>query len=274
MLDKIRAAVAHIRSHGAHQAKIGLVLGSGWGDFTDLLEEKVVLPYQQIPHFLGTTVLGHEGKMVLGRFKGTEIIVLQGRIHAYEGHSMGDVVFPIRVLGSLGIKTIILTNAAGGINKQFSQGDLVLIKDHINLSGNNPLIGPNLAELGGRFPDMTFAYHPLLLQLFKDKAAQLGLNVQEGIYSYLLGPTYETPAEIRMLRILGADMVGMSTVPETITAVHMNVNVVGISCITNMGAGMDNKALKHEDIQQAAKVALMKFSSLLGACLNEMVKMV
>ena len=263
MYDHIETSAKFIKSKTKLEPKIGLVLGSGLGAFVDAIQDKCVIPYSEIPHFKTTAVEGHEGKLILGKVAGVAVAVMQGRIHAYEGHSQDEVVFPTRVLGTMGIKTLILTNAAGGINSFFRPGDLVLIDDHINLMGRNPLVGPNLAKLGPRFPDMTEAYDTGLKEILLATAKDMGYHLKRGVYAGLLGPTYETPAEIRMLGIIGSDMVGMSTVPETIVANHMGIRVAGISCITNMAAGIHKEKLRHEDIKDQAMRIMHNFTRLL-----------
>lgn len=264
MDQKLRKAVEYIQSIKTHKPKVGIVLGSGLGIFVDQIENKTVIPYNDIPFFKKTTVEGHEGKLILGKIKGVEVAVLQGRLHAYEGLPMDEVVFPVRLLALLGINILVLTNAAGGVNLNFAPGDLVLIQDHINLMGKNPLIGPNNNEMGLRFPDMSHAYNPELNDIMKTVSKTLGYTIQLGVYAGVLGPTYETPAEIKMIRILGADMVGMSTVPEAIAANHLGLKVCGVSCITNMGAGiLLNQTLKHEDIKHEAAKAMKHFTALL-----------
>jgi purine-nucleoside phosphorylase len=264
MNEKLNKAAHYIQSIKTTKARIGVVLGSGLGVFVDQIEEKTIIPYNDIPFFKKTTVEGHAGQLILGKVKGVEVAVLQGRVHAYEGHSMEEVVFPIRLLKTLGVKTLILTNAAGGVNLNYHPGDLILIKDHINLMGKNPLIGPNDNQIGPRFPDMSHAYNPKLNEILKEVSKKLGHHLQEGVYVGVLGPSYETPAEIRMIRILGGDMVGMSTVPETIVANHLGLKVCGISCITNMGAGILDQTLKHEDIKDEAMKAMDHFTALLN----------
>jgi purine-nucleoside phosphorylase len=263
MIEKLKKASQYIQSIKNSKPRVGVVLGSGLGAFVDQIENKTIIPYNDIPFFKGTTVEGHVGQLILGSVRGVDVAILQGRIHSYEGHSMEEVVFPVRLLGKLGISTVILTNAAGGVNLSYSPGDLVIIKDHINLMGKNPLIGPNIAQLGTRFPDMSHAYNPLLNNILKNVAQSLGHHIQVGVYAAVLGPSYETPAEIKMIRTLGADMVGMSTVPETIAAHHMGLKVCGISCITNMGAGIVNQTLNHEDIKVEAQKAMDFFTNLL-----------
>jgi purine-nucleoside phosphorylase len=270
MYAKLGKAAEYIRSKKLAKPKIGIVLGSGLGVFVDQIENKVIIPYSEIPYFKKTTVEGHEGRLILGTIKGVEVAALQGRVHAYEGLPMDEVVFPVRTLGILGIKTLILTNAAGGINLDYKPGDLILIKDHLNFIGKNPLVGPNLSDFGPRFPDMTEAYNPELRSIMKKISEEkLGRTMQEGVYAAVLGPTYETPAEIKMFRILGADMVGMSTAPESIAANHFGIKVCGVTCITNMGAGIVNQKLKHEDIKDEAMKAMNFFNELLTLSIEQ-----
>jgi purine-nucleoside phosphorylase len=264
MNDKLAAALKYIKTQNNSTPKIGIVLGSGLGVFVDEIKNKKIIPYNDIPHFQKTTVEGHAGQLIFGTIKGVEVAVMQGRLHYYEGLSMDEVVFPVRLLGLLGIKNLILTNAAGGVNLNYKPGDLVLITDHINLMGTNPLLGPNNNEMGPRFPDMSHAYNPKLNEIIKDISKNLGYHLNEGVYAGVSGPTYETPSEIKMIRILGGDMVGMSTVPETIAANHMGLKVCAISCITNMGAGIIDQTLKHEDIKDEALKAMSMFSALIN----------
>ena len=273
MYEKLGKAAQYIQSIKATKPKIGVVLGSGLGVFIDQIEDKTIIPYNDIPFFRKTTVEGHEGRLILGKVKGVEVAVLQGRLHSYEGLPMEEVVFPVRLLSILGISTLILTNAAGGINLNYRPGDLVLISDHLNLMGKNPLIGPNNNEMGPRFPDMTHAYNPELITIMKEVSKNLGHNIHEGVYAGVLGPTYETPAEIKMIRILGGDMVGMSTVPECIAANHLGLKVCGISCITNMGAGIIDQKLKHEDIKNEAQKAMKHFTALLNNSIEKFGKL-
>ncbi len=269
MYEKLSTAVQYIQSKHNFTPKVGMVLGSGLGAYIETIESKVEIPYEEIPYFRETTVEGHSGRLIFGKVKGVNVAVLQGRLHAYEGYDMEEVVFPVRTLASLGAEYLILTNAAGGINLDYRQGDLVVIKDHINLMGKNPLVGPNIAEMGPRFPDMTQAYPQNLRELFHSTAKDLGFKVKEGVYCSVLGPTYETPAEINMFRTLGADMVGMSTVPESIAANHLGIKVGGISCITNMAAGIEEKELKHEEIKDEALKVMEKFSNLLAETIGK-----
>lgn len=273
MYDKLAKAAQYVQSQKMFKPRVGIVLGSGLGIFVDQIEDKTIIPYNDIPHFKKTTVEGHEGRLILGKVKGVEVAVLQGRLHAYEGLPMEEVVFPVRLLGILGIQILVLTNAAGGINANYRPGDLVLIKDHINLTGRNPLVGPNNNEWGPRFPDMTQAYHPELISIMKSVSQSLGQQIHEGVYAGVLGPTYETPAEIKMLRVLGGDMVGMSTVTECIAAHHFGIKVCGVSCITNMGAGMMDQQLKHEHIKEEAQKAMNHFTSLLNFSIEKFGKL-
>jgi len=263
IFEKLSSSAKYIQSIKNSCPKVGIILGSGLGAFVENIQSPTIIPYKDIPHFHETTVEGHEGRLILGKIHNIEIVVLQGRIHAYEGHDMDEIVYSTRLLSTLGIQSLILTNAAGGINPDFSPGELILIDDHINLTGKNPLIGPNINELGPRFPDMTFAYDPKLKEIITSSAQKIGHNIKKGVYCALLGPTYETPAEIRMLKSIGSDMVGMSTVFECIAANHQGIKVAGLSCITNMAAGIENVKLKHEDIKIQALSAMDLFSKIL-----------
>lgn len=253
--EKITAAAGFIKARIQQLPTVGLVLGSGLGDFADTLEDPIRIPYCDIPDFPQPTVEGHSGAFVFGTKQGKYVVALQGRLHYYEGFSQQEITLPIRVLAAIGIQTLLLTNAAGGVNLSFKPGDLMLISDHINYSGANPLIGPNLADFGPRFPDMSDLYTAELRAAIKEKAAAAGISLQEGVYAMYSGPNYETPAEIRMFRTLGADAVGMSTVPEALVAGHSGLQVIGISCITNMAAGVLPVKLNHaEVVETAAKV--------------------
>lgn len=248
-----------------NQVTTAVTLGSGLGDFADDLEDKIEIPYQDIPHFHGTSVVGHAGKLVYGKIKGkVSVLAMQGRIHAYEGHSFSEVVFPTRVLKFLGVKNLILTNASGGMNPKFQAGDLVLIKDHLNLTGNNPLLGKNPDFLGPRFPDMTHTYNPELSEGIRKAAKNISYNLKDGVYVGVLGPSYETPSEIKMYQTLGGDMVGMSTVAEAIAGHHCGLKIAGISCITNMAAGLGTQELDHADIKEEANRVKGTFISLLN----------
>ena len=261
--QRIKSAVDVIREKTSLSPRVGLILGSGLGPVAERAEDAVVIPYSEIPHFHGTSVEGHAGRMVIGKIGGVPAVILQGRFHLYEGYPMEDVVFPTRTLCALGIDTLILTNAAGGINTRYQPGDLMLIEDHLNLMGDNPLKGPNLKELGPRFPDLSEAYNKGMIRSLGDAAAELGIPLKKGVYAGLLGPTYETPAEIRMLRTLGADAVGMSTVPESIAANHLGARVAGISCITNLAAGISPHKLFHQEVIDNSKIVADKLCRLL-----------
>jgi purine-nucleoside phosphorylase len=263
MYQKIQEATSFIQTITKVKPKVGLILGSGLGVYVDQIEDQVIIPYEDIPHFHKTTVEGHQGRLIIGKVKGVDVAVLQGRYHVYEGHELNDVVLPTRVLCLLGAESMILTNAAGGINPDYVPGDLVYITDHINMTGRNPLVGPNISELGPRFPDMTQAYDIELRELIKTSAKAVGFDIKGGVYAQMLGPTYETPAEINMLRVIGGDLVGMSTIPECIAANHLGIKVAGISCVTNLAAGVGHEKLKHEDVKEVAKIAMQKFSDLL-----------
>lgn len=263
--ERIEAAVQFIEQASDYKPRVGLILGSGLGALADTMEDAVVIPYEDIPHFPRSTVVGHKGNLVVGRLAGTPAFAMQGRFHYYEGHPLADVVLPVRVMARLGVETFIVTNAAGGLNEGFEPGDLMLIRDHINMFGTNPLLGPNVDEFGPRFPDMTEAYASELRDLARDVAEQLDIRLQEGVYMGLTGPTYETPAEIHAFRTLGADAVGMSTVPEVIVARHMGVQVLGISCISNLAAGMLPEPLSHEDVVAVTSRIGETFSRLVTA---------
>ncbi len=252
---------------------LGLILGSGLGAYAESFQERTVIPYNSLPHFPCATVAGHSGALVIGTVEGVPVIALQGRVHLYEGYSIEQVSFPTRVLGLLGIRRLVVTNAAGGINTEFRPGDLMLITDHINLMGTNPLIGINLDDLGPRFPDMSEAYDIEMRTIALETARQKGIVLRQGVYVGLQGPSYETPAEIRMCRFLGADAVGMSTVPEAIVANHMGIDVLGISCITNMAAGILPQKLTHKEVMDTTERVSEKFHSLLQGIIPQLAKL-
>lgn len=252
-----------IRKRTDFRPQVGIVLGSGLGGYADNMEISCEIPYREIPGFPVSTVQGHDGKFLFGYVKSTPVILMKGRVHYYEGYPMEDVVLPVRLMGLLGADTVILTNAAGGINRTFQAGDLMLITDHISIAVPNPLRGENIDELGTRFPDMSYVYDPELQEAAKKTAARQGISLREGIYVQCSGPSYETPAEIRMLGALGADAVGMSTVCEAIAARHMGMKVCGISCITNMAAGILDQPLDHREVQKSADQAKEKFENLI-----------
>jgi len=242
--------------------EIGLVLGSGLGELADKVKG-IRIPYCEIPGFENSTVKGHKGSLVFAKVNGKNCVFMQGRYHFYEGHALKKITFPIRILKHLGISKLILTNAAGGINLNFKSGDLMIISDHINFMGQNPLIGKNDDKIGPRFPDMSEIYNSELREIALEEAKKLNIDIKQGVYCATTGPSYETPAEIKMLRIIGADACGMSTVPEAIVANHAGVKVLGISCITNMAAGIDKKKLSHEEVVQTANSIKENFKNLI-----------
>ena len=258
-------AAKYILSKTKLRPEVALVLGSGLGAFADELDGATRISYEKIPGFPRSTAAGHAGRLVIGRAGGVVVAAMQGRVHSYEGYSAKEIVFPMRVFGRLGIHSTILTNAAGGINLEFSQGALVVIRDHINLQGANPLIGPNDDRFGPRFPDMTQAYWHSYREIALAEAKRLGIEVQEGVYAALSGPSYETPAEIRYLRAIGADLVGMSTVPEVIIARHMGIRVLGISCVSNMAAGILDQPIDHAEVMETGERVKAQFVALLRA---------
>jgi purine-nucleoside phosphorylase len=263
LFEQLHIAVGAIHGRDARAPTIGLVLGSGLGAFAERLHDPVAIDYGDIPHFPVSAVAGHAGRLVLGELHGKTIAAMQGRVHYYEGHELSRVTFPIRTLALLGCKTFILTNAAGGVNPKYMPGELVVISDHLNLLGASPLRGEHDERLGPRFPDMTHAYAPELRDLAKRSGVAIGVTLREGVYAAMLGPQYETPAEVRMLRIMGADLTGMSTVPETIVANHMGARVLGISCVTNMAAGITGAKLSHDEVTDTARRARATFERLL-----------
>src|SRR3989475_4516104 len=261
--ERAQRAAEQIRSRANARPSVAIVLGSGLGAFADELTESTSLAYKEIPGFARATVEGHAGRLVIGRAGEVPIAAMQGRFHFYEGYSLEDVTFPIRVLKLLGVRTIILTNAAGSLNTEFTPGSLMVITDHINLLGVNPLVGPNDVRFGPRFPDLTSVYARRLQDLVISEANAIGLDMRRGIYAALSGPSYETPAEIHMVRTLGADAVGMSTVPEAIVARHMNIEVIGISCITNLAAGVSDVPVDHSQVMATGERVRAEFSELL-----------
>lgn len=266
----VEAAVTELKLKLPVLPEIGVVLGSGLGSFADEVEDPTVISYADIPHWPASTAVGHAGKLVVGHVAGRTVAVLAGRAHLYEGYTPAESTFAMRVLGSLGVHSVILTNAAGGINPNYHPGDLVLISDHLNLQGCNPLTGPNHDAWGPRFPGMTFAYTPAYQALALSTAQQLGFNMPTGVYAGLLGPSYETPAEIRYLRSIGADLVGMSTVAEAIVAAHMRIKVLAFSCVTNMAAGMTNQELNHEEVLEIGRQQAERFKTLLRAVIPQL----
>lgn len=249
MESKLQQAANYLQQNCPHRPKVGVILGSGLGSYGDSLADAMYFPYQDIPNFPISTVEGHAGRFVIT----DKVICMQGRFHYYEGYDMNDVTFPIRVMKLLGVEKLIVTNAAGGVNRAFIGGDLMLITDHINMLGKNPLIGKNLDSFGIRFPDMSEAYSKNLIQIAKKVGKKIGLDLKEGIYMYFSGPSFETPAEVRAAAILGADAVGMSTVPEVIIANHCGIQVLGISCVTNMAAGVVEQPLSHIEVMETTE---------------------
>ena len=262
LILKINEARDYIKSRVDFTPEIGLILGSGLGVMGEEVENKIIINYSDIPNFPVSTVEGHKSRFIFGTLNNKKVAVMQGRFHFYEGYKMQEVVFPVWVMKALGISKLIVTNAAGGVNKDFEPGDLMLINDHINLAGTNPLMGQNIEEFGPRFPDMSNAFNKELLDVAKKCAKSNGIAFQEGTYMMFTGPNYETPAEIRMSRVLGADAVGMSTVPEVMTANHCGMKVLGISCITNMAAGILNQPLNHHEVIDTAEKVKTKFVTL------------
>lgn len=268
---QVQEAAAYIKEKlGGRAPEIAITLGSGLGDLADHLVDAVQIPYGEIPHFPVSTVAGHKGQFVVGKLEGREVLCMQGRFHYYEGYDLKQVTLPVRVMKLLGISTLIVTNAAGGINTGFRPGNLMLIEDHLNLTGENPLIGENLGVFGDRFFDMTVAYDAEYRALAEQLAAELNIPLQKGVYAWLTGPNYETPAEIRYLRAIGADAVGMSTVPEVLVARHSGLRVCGISCITNLAAGMGDGLLSHEEVKETADRVKVDFIRLVTALTGRM----
>jgi purine-nucleoside phosphorylase len=268
--EQVQEAADAVRARVRTPPEIGVVLGSGLGEFANALSDAVSMPYADLPHWPASKVIGHDGRLAVGTAKGRTVAALSGRSHLYEGHDLRTVTFAIRVLGVLGVRTLILTNAAGGINTGFSQGALMIIDDHINLMGGNPLVGPNDDRLGPRFPDMTDVYASRLRKIADEAGRSVKLLLPHGVYVALLGPSYETPAEIRYLRAIGADAVGMSTVPEAIVARHMGLEVLGISCISNMAAGVLPHPLDHAEVMETTRRVRGEFIALLEAIIERL----
>ncbi|MFL0251548.1 purine-nucleoside phosphorylase [Clostridium neuense] len=265
----ILEASRYIKEQINIKPKIGIILGSGLGDLAKAAVEAKTIKYKDVPHFPVSTVKGHAGQFVFGKLDGVEVVMMEGRFHYYEGNKMENLSLPIYVMKTLGIEKIIVTNAAGGVNTKFKPGDLMIIKDHINFTGDNPLIGTNIDEMGERFPDMSNAYDKKLVEVIKKVASNLKIDVVEGTYFMMTGPSYETPAEIKMIRILGGDAVGMSTVPEVIAANHCKIKVIGISCITNMAAGILDVPLNHKEVIETSNKVKDKFSRLIRGIIGE-----
>ena len=262
--EKMQEAAMYITSRiGDEPVLIGMVLGSGLGDLAEQLEDRIYISYKDIPFFPVSTVYGHKGRLVVGLLEGKRVMCMQGRFHYYEGYGMDQVVFPLQVMHALGISNLLVTNAAGGVNTSFKPGDLMLITDHIKMIADSPMRGTNNDKLGSRFFDMTNTYDKNLMVIARKEASSLGMQLQEGVYMFFAGPSYETPAEVRSARILGADAVGMSTAPEAIAASHMRMKVLGISCITNMAAGILDQPLNHEEVMETSEKVKESFASLI-----------
>ncbi|GAB0169137.1 purine-nucleoside phosphorylase [Lysinibacillus sp. CTST325] len=259
-----------IMSKTDYRPTIGLILGSGLGALADEIINPYKIPYSEIPHFAKSNAIGHANELIIGELMGKKVVAMKGRFHYYEGFTLDEVTFPVRVMKALGVENLIITNACGAINTDFSPGDLMLITDHINLVGTNPLIGPNNDELGTRFPDVSQVYNLDLRNIASAVSKEQNINLQEGVYAWWSGPAYETPAEIRMIRTLGADAVGMSTVPEAIVAIHGNMKVLGISCLTNMACGILDQPLSHDEVIEVAALARDKFIKLVKETISRM----
>lgn len=268
--EHIAEAKAYILSKTAAIPEIGIILGSGLGSLADEITNSVSIPYEDIPHFSKSDAVGHANELVIGELEGKIVAAMKGRYHYYEGYSLQEVTFPVRVLKALGVTNLVITNACGAVNTKFNAGELMLITDHLNLVGSNPLIGKNDAELGPRFPDVSNAYDSALRAIASKVAREKNITLREGVYAWWSGPVYETPAEIRMIRVLGADAVGMSTVPEVVVAAHAGLKVLGISCLTNMACGILKEPLSHEEVIEVAAKSRSMFVGLVKGVLQEM----
>ena len=270
MFEKLEETVAFVRQRTDLQPTVGVILGSGLGQLVDRMTGQVAIDYRDLPHFPAPTVVGHAGRMVIGKIGGVVVVAMQGRFHYYEGHDMRTVAYPTAFMKQFGVRTLIVSNSAGGINRGFTPGDLMLISDHINLFGTNPLVGLNDERLGPRFPDMTEAYSPRLVEIADSAAGELGMSFRRGVYAGLSGPCYETAAEIRYLERIGADAVGMSTVPEVIAARYLGLEVLGISCITNMATGIATVKHAHEEVVRIANEASERFCTVVAATIEKL----
>lgn len=269
VIKQLEETVSFVEKRLSDRPEIAVVLGSGLGPLAELIETPVRIPYAEIPHFAVSTVSGHAGELIFGSLKGRRVICMNGRVHYYEGYSFAEITFPIKLFKQLGVKTLILTNAVGGIKTSFAAGDLMIISDHLNLMGSNPLIGANNNALGPRFPDMSEVYSRRLQELARKTGKEIGLDLKTGVFAALTGPSYETPAEIRMLSILGADAVGMSVVPEAIIGNHMGLELLAISCVTNAAAGIQDQKLSHEDVQETAARITDDFTRLVSRIIEQ-----
>lgn len=263
-VSEINKAKEFVQSKTTEKPTIGIILGSGLGPFADTLEDAVHIPYHTIPHFAASSAVGHANELVIGKMAGKTVVAMKGRFHYYEGVSLDEVTFPVRVMKALGVEKLIITNACGAVNTDFNPGDLMLITDHINLTANNPLIGPNNPELGVRFLDVSEVYNKAMRQIVIDIAKEQDITLRQGVYAWWTGPTYETPAEIRMIRTLGADAVGMSTVPEALIARHSGIDTIGISCLTNMACGILEQPLSHDEVIETAERVKSTFLKLIS----------
>ncbi|MEQ5176172.1 purine-nucleoside phosphorylase [Proteus sp. LHD240705] len=263
-ISEINKAKEFVQSKTTEKPTIGIILGSGLGPFADTLEDAVHIPYHTIPHFAASGAVGHANELVIGKIAGKTVVAMKGRFHYYEGVSLDEVTFPVRVMKALGVEKLIITNACGAVNTDFNPGDLMLITDHINLTANNPLIGPNNPELGVRFLDVSEVYNKAMRQIVIDIAKEQDITLRQGVYAWWTGPTYETPAEIRMIRTLGADAVGMSTVPEALIAHHSGIDTIGISCLTNMACGILEQPLSHDEVIETAERVKSTFLKLIS----------
>ncbi|MBA9026826.1 purine-nucleoside phosphorylase [Peribacillus huizhouensis] len=269
-LQDILEAREFILSKTDYRPAIGMILGSGLGNLADEIENPFKIPYSEIPHFAKSEAIGHANELVIGELKGKTVVAMKGRFHYYEGYTLDEVTFPVRVMKALGVEKLLITNACGAINTSFQPGDLMLITDHLNLVANNPLIGPNNDELGTRFPDVSEVYNKELRNSVLEVAKEQNITLQQGVYAWWSGPAYETPAEIRMIRTLGADAVGMSTVPEALVAIHGNMKVLGISCLTNMACGILDQPLSHDEVIEVAAMVKEKFIKLVKETIARM----
>lgn len=267
--DRIDEAVDYILGESSVEPELGLILGSGLGELGDEVKNPVTIPYEEIPGFVESQVEGHAGQLILGTLEGVPVYLMQGRYHYYEGHPIQEIVFPVQVMANIGPDTMIVTNASGAVNEAFDVGDIALITDHINFLGNNPLIGVHDDDVGPQFVDMTYAYDPDLNDLAREQADEHDVNLREGVYVASMGPSYETPAEVKMYRTLGGDLAGMSTVPEVIAANHAGLDVLGLSCVTNMGAGVLDQPLSHEEVIETTEKAKGVFKPLVRSIISE-----
>lgn len=269
-IEQVRASAEYLQDKIVNKPEVGLILGSGLGVLAEEIQSPITITYTDIPGFPTSTVSGHKGQLVFGELQGQQVVAMQGRFHFYEGYSLQTVTFPVRVLKQLGVTTLMVTNASGGVNDQFSAGDLMLIEDHINWLHGNPLIGPNPQEIGPRFPDMSAAYHKDLIHTAEEAASEMNISLQKGVYLATSGPSYETPAEVRMMREMGADAVGMSTVPEVIAANHAGMQVLGISCISNLAAGILDQPLSHDEVMASTQSVRADFLKLVKTTLYKL----